>query len=155
MIRRLLPLLALTVLLPLADASAQTAADRDAVRQAALDYVEGLYTADPSRIERSVHRNLTKRGFWRAPQATAYRPESTMTFDQLMTLTTSWNKDGTRDTSLKEIAVLDVLDQIASAKIVANWGIDYMHLAKYDGRWQIINIVWQAHPAKATPTAQR
>jgi hypothetical protein len=35
------------------------------------------------------------------------------------------------------------------------WGIDYMHLAKYDGRWQIINIVWQAHPPKPQATAQR
>jgi hypothetical protein len=51
--------------------------------------------------------------------------------------------------------VLDVLDQTASAKIVAMWGIDYMHLAKYDGRWQIINIVWQAHPPKAPSTASR
>jgi len=30
-----------------------------------------------------------------------------------------------------------------------------MHLAKYDGRWQIINIVWQAHPPKAQATASR
>jgi hypothetical protein len=28
------------------------------------------------------------------------------------------------------------------------WGIDSLHLAKYDGRWKIINILWQAHPAK-------
>lgn len=131
-------------------AAAQTAADREAVRQAALDYVEGLYTADPSRIERSVHKNLTKRGFWRAPAETTYRPESVMTFDQLMKLTADWNKDGKRDTSIKEIVVLEVLDQTASARIAAMWGVDHMHLAKYDGRWQIINIVWQAHPPKVS-----
>ena len=155
MTTRLLTLAALALLLPLADASAQTASDKDAVRQAALDYVEGIYTVDTSRIERSVHKNLTKRGFWREPADSAYRPESVMTFDQLMKLTAAWNKDGKRDTSIKEIVVLDVLDQTASAKIVAMWGIDYMHLAKYDGRWQIINIVWQAHPPKAQATAQR
>lgn len=137
------------------EASAQTATDKAAVRQAALDYVEGIYTVDPSRIERSVHRNLTKRGFWREPAETTYRPETAMTFDQLMKLTASWNKDGKRDTSIKQVEVLDVLDQTASAKIVAMWGIDYMHLAKYDGRWQIINIVWQAHPPKAPSTASR
>jgi hypothetical protein len=136
-------------------ASAQTAADKAAVRQAALDYVEGIYTVDTSRIERSVHRNLTKRGFWREPSEATYRPETVMTFDQLMKLTANWNKDGKRDTSVKEVEVLDVLDQTASAKIVAMWGIDYMHLAKYDGRWQIINIVWQAHPPKTPSTASR
>jgi hypothetical protein len=152
--RRLL-LIALAALLLADTASAQTAADKDAVRQAALDYVEGIYQVDPSRIERSVHKNLTKRGFWREPAEAAYRPESVMTFDQLMKLTASWNKDGKRDTSIKQVEVLDVLDQTASAKIVAMWGIDYMHLAKYDGRWQIINIVWQAHPPKPQATAQR
>jgi hypothetical protein len=136
-------------------AAAQTAADKEAVRQAALDYVEGIYQVDPSRIERSVHKNLTKRGFWREPSEASYRPESVMTFDQLMKLTAAWNKDGKRDTSIKQVEVLDVLDQTASAKIVAMWGIDYMHLAKYDGRWQIINIVWQAHPPKPQATAQR
>jgi hypothetical protein len=155
MIPRTLTVAALAVLLPLAQAGAQTPADREAVRQAALDYVEGIYTVDTSRIERSVHKSLTKRGFWREPADPAYRPESVMTFDQLMKLTTAWNKDGKRDTSIKDVTVLDVLDQTASAKIAAMWGIDYMHLAKYDGRWQIINIVWQAHPPKPQPRASR
>jgi hypothetical protein len=146
---------ALVALLLATPAVAQTAADKEAVRQAALDYVEGLYQVDTSRIERSVHKNLTKRGFWREPSETTYRPESVMTFDQLMKLTASWNKDGKRDTSIKQVEVLDVLDQTASAKIVAMWGIDYMHLAKYDGRWQIINIVWQAHPPKPQATASK
>ena len=148
MTTRLLALAAFLLLLPLADAAAQTAADKEAVRQAALDYVEGIYTVDTSRIERSVSKNLTKRGFWREPADTAYRPESVMTFEQLMKLTAAWNKDGKRDTSIKEIVVLDVLDQTASAKIVAMWGIDYMHLAKYDGRWMIVNVLWQSPPPR-------
>jgi hypothetical protein len=148
-------LLACAMVLPATAATAQTASDKEAVRQAALDYVEGIYTVDTSRIERSVSKNLTKRGFWREPNEAAYKPESVMTFDQLMKLTAAWNKDGKRDTTIKEVTVLDVLDQTASAKVVAMWGIDYMHLAKYDGRWQIINIVWQAHPPKAQNTATR
>ena len=148
MFTRLLILATVALLATTAPAMAQSAADREAVRQTALDYVEGIYTVDTSRIERSVSRNLTKRGFWREPNDAAYRPETVMTFDQLMKLTAAWNKDGKRDTSIKEVTVLEVLDQTASAKVVAMWGIDYMHLAKYDGRWQIINIVWQAHPPK-------
>ena len=148
-------ILAAIALLSASPATAQSPSDREAVRQAALDYVEGIYTVDTSRIERSVSKNLTKRGFWREPNDAAYRPESVMTFDQLMKLTAAWNKDGKRDTSIKDVTVLDVLDQTASAKVVAMWGIDYMHLAKYDARWQIINIVWQAHPPKAPSTATR
>jgi hypothetical protein len=135
-------LLAMTlVTLP---AAAQTPADREAVRQAALDYVEGIYTVDPARIERSVHQDLAKRGFWRKPQDKAYGPQLTMTYEQLVNLARTWNKEGKQDTSIKKVDVLDVLDQTAVAKVTASWGIDYMHLAKYDGRWKIINIVWQS-----------
>ena len=44
--------------------------------------------------------------------------------------------------------MLDVLDQTAVAKVTANWGIDYMLLAKFDGRWKIVEILWQSHPPK-------
>lgn len=137
--------------------AAQTPADREAVRQAALDYVEGLYLAQPARIEKSVHTGLTKHGFWRKPGETVYQPQSTMTYAQLVDLAGKWNKDGKRDTSIKEVVVLDVLDKTAAAKIVANWGIDYMQLARYDGQWKIVNILWQAHPPgkDAAPSASR
>jgi hypothetical protein len=46
------------------------------------------------------------------------------------------------------VKVFDVADQTASAKVTAMWGIDYLQLAKYEGRWKIINILWQAHPAE-------
>jgi hypothetical protein len=70
----------------------------------------------------------------------------TMTYDQLVALAGSWNKNGNQDLSIKKVEVLDVLDQTAVAKITAQWGIDYMQLAKFDGQWKILNIVWQSHP---------
>ena len=141
-----LPVLALTAAFIAPAPLAQSPADKAAVHQAATDYLEGIYLVDPTRIERSVHPDLTKRGFWREPSKTVYEPQTTMTFTQLMALAAAWNKAGTRDTSIKKVEVLDVLDQTAVAKVTAFWGIDHMQLAKYDGRWKIINIVWQAHP---------
>ncbi len=46
----------------------------------------------------------------------------------------------------KNVEVLDVLNQTASAKLTASWGIDYMHLAKYDGKWKIVQVLWQSPP---------
>lgn len=128
---------------------AQTAADRDAVRQAALDYVEGIYNVQPDRIRRSVHPTLVKRGFYKKAPDAPY-VESPMTFDQLVQLASSWNKDGKRDTSIKEVAVLEVLDQTAVAKVTASWGVDYMLLGKHDGQWKIQQILWQSLPPKKT-----
>ena len=120
------------------------AADKAAVYQAALDYVEGVYEVNPAKIEKSVHPNLTKYGFMRRPTG-EYAPGQ-MTYQQLLGVAASWNKDGKRDLSIKKVEVLDVLDQTAVAKVTAQWGIDYMQLAKYDGQWKIINIIWQTHP---------
>ena len=119
-------------------------AEKAAVHQAALDYIEGVYEANPARIERSVHPDLTKYGFSRRPTGEYGRGQ--MTYQQLLGVAASWNKDGKRDLSIKKVEVLDVLDQTAVAKVTAQWGIDYMQLAKFDGQWKIINIVWQTHP---------
>lgn len=124
--------------------AAQAAADEAGVRDAVLDYVEAIYEVTPERIDRSVSPDLVKRGYWRSEGATDYS-ESPMTFDQLRQLASRWNADGhlDADEAVKEIVVLDVLDKTASAKLVADWGVDYMHLAKVDGRWIIKNILWQ------------
>jgi len=31
---------------------------------------------------------------------------------------------------------------------VAWWGIDYLQLARYNGKWMIVNVMWQSPPAK-------
>ncbi len=128
---------------------AQTDADREAVRQAALDYVEGVYGVDPTRIERSVHPDLVKRGFYIKKGETAYS-FSPMTFAELVNLAKTYNKAGrVPKDAPKEVTVLDILDQTASVKVVAVWGVDYMHLAKYEGKWMIVNILWQSPPQKS------
>ncbi|HYU76158.1 MAG TPA: nuclear transport factor 2 family protein [Ktedonobacteraceae bacterium] len=122
-----------------------TEADREAVKQAVLDYVEGVYEADLTKIMRSVHSDLAKRGFFNKEGETGYSI-SPMTFPQLLDLAKSYNKNSRiPHDAAKEVIVYDALDQIASAKLIAWWGIDYMHLAKYDGKWMVVNVLWQTH----------
>lgn len=126
--------------------SAQSVAqDREAVRQAALDYVEAVYNVQPDRIKRSVHTSLVKRGFHRKSAGAPY-VEMPMNYEQLLNLAANWNKDGRQDTSVKEVTVMDVLDQTAVAKVRASWGIDYLLLGKYEGSWKIVQILWQSPP---------
>lgn len=150
--KKLLCLSVALLVLPTISGHAQIQSDRESVRQAVLDYVEGVYNVDPSRIERSVHPKLAKTGFYRGPKDETYRPGSNMTFEQLIEVAKTWNKEGKlRKDAPKEITVFEVLDQMATAKLVAEWGIDYFHLAKFDGKWMIINIVWQSPPKKTMP----
>jgi hypothetical protein len=135
--------LTLLAAVPLA---AQTAADSAGVREAALDYVNAIYHADTSLVYRSVRPELAKRGYWIPRNGTGYSNEP-MTFAELVEVARSWNAKG-RDMSAspKEVRILDILNQTASARLVAAWGVDYMHLAKYDGKWMIVNILWQSPP---------
>jgi Putative lumazine-binding len=142
-----LAFMAAFTVMPVRAAQAPAGAEADAVRQAALDYVEAIYQVQPERIERSVHTTLNKRGFYKKDKATPY-VESPMTYEQLVKLASSWNKDGKRDTSVKEITILDLLDQTAVVKLRASWGVDYMFLGKFDGKWKITQILWQSHPPK-------
>jgi len=139
-------LLILTVFCPVT-AVAQPASDRAGVRQAAADYVDALYQVDSTKVVRSVHPDLVKYGYYTRDGTYRGTP---MTFTELKQLAASWNKGQKRvdpDTATKEVVVLDVLDKTASAKIVAHWGIDYLHLAKVDGNWMIRQILWQSRPS--------
>jgi hypothetical protein len=123
-------------------------AEREAVRQAVLDYVEGVYNVDASRIERGVHPDLAKRGF-SVKQGEAAYSAHTMSYAQLVDLARNYNKNGrVPKDAPKLVEIYDVSDQTASVKLTAHWGIDYMHLAKYEGKWKIINVLWQTPPKK-------
>jgi hypothetical protein len=127
-------------------AGAQTEEDKQGVRQAALDYIESIYDVNPAQAERSVHPDMSKRGFFLKQGETAYTPLA-MNFTQLVELAKNYNKNGrVPKDAPKEVVVFEVSDQTASAKVTASWGIDYLHLAKYDGKWKIINVLWQSLP---------
>lgn len=120
--------------------------DIEAIKRAVLDYVEAAYTVDPARIERSVHPELAKLGFIR--EKSGYN-EHRMTFEELVGIVKTFNQDGhVPQDAPKNITIYEALDQTASVKLEAWWGIDYIHLAKFDEKWMIINVLWQTHPRK-------
>jgi putative lumazine-binding protein len=46
----------------------------------------------------------------------------------------------------KDVRILDVFGNAAVAKVVmADW-IDYLQLVRADGRWQIVNVLWERKP---------
>jgi len=128
--------------------SAENNPEYEAVKAAILDYVEGIYEVDSTRIEKSVHPELRKRGYWYNPNEKAYRDNLDMSYQQLVHLAATWNKSGeSADAdSPKVIDIYDVNSKTASARLTAEWGLDYFHLAKLDGKWLIMNVLWQSLP---------
>lgn len=128
----------------IATSTSHAQTDRDLVFAAVEDYVDALYLVQPERIKKSVHPELMKKGFWKGKDKTSYEFAGIMTFDQLVDLAGKWNAKGAvSKNAIKKIDIYDVQDQTASAKLTAHWGTDYFQLAKFDGKWMIVNILWQ------------
>jgi hypothetical protein len=131
-------------------AGAQTATDRRDVERAALDYVEGFYEGDSLKLARSVRPEIVKFGFYRARGDSAYTGEAMAYaefFDYARRVRENHRQRGPEVP--RSVTVLDVLNQTAAAKVTAWWGSDYLHLARYGGRWMIVQVLWQDAPPAA------
>ena len=128
-------------------AVAQAGDDREAVRRAVLDYVEGFYEGDSTKHVRSVMPEVFKFGYWIPRDSTRYQGER-MPWAEFHAYTNrvKANKRFAPASAPKEIVIFDVLDQTASAKLTASWGVDYLLLAKRDGRWMVSHVLWQTKP---------
>jgi hypothetical protein len=128
-------------------APAQAVDDREQVRRAVLDYVEGFYEGDTTKHVRSIMPEVYKFGYWIPRDSTRYHGEQMkwaefLAYDNRVKA----NKRFAPATAPKDIVIFDVLDQTASAKLTASWGVDYLLLAKRDGRWMVSHVLWQTPP---------
>jgi len=127
---------------------AQTTADTTAIRAAALDYAEGWYAGDGDRMARALHPELVKR-IVVGDTATKRAFLQTMGATSLVNATRhGYGKSTPAARQQKEVTVLDTYGNAAVAKIVmADW-IDYLQLGKVDGRWLIVNVLWEQKPER-------
>jgi hypothetical protein len=154
--RTLLALAAVLATLAAAPAlRAQTAADSAAIRATALDYIDGWYAGDGARMERSLHPELAKR-------RVATDPQSSRTMLIQMSALTLINGTraggGTRIPAAErrsDVAILDIFQNTASVRVRAASWVDYMHMAKWNGRWVIVNVLWENDPPPAAPNPSR
>jgi Putative lumazine-binding len=136
----------LLLLLLAVSVNAQTPTEA-AIRQTALDYIEGWYEGNSERMERAVHPELAKR-------IVRTNPEGRSRLDQqgAMTLVMNTRSGGGKETPKerqeKQVTILDIYENSASVKVVASDWIDYLHMAKFNGRWVIVNVLWELKPQK-------
>ena len=123
------------------------AAEREAVRRAVLDYVEGFYEGDTTKLARSVAPTVHKYGYSKRGEEYA---GSQMPYENFMSFAkgVQAGRNLPPANAPKEITLYDVQDQTASAKLVAWWGQDYLLLAKQNGKWMITHVLWQSSPPK-------
>ena len=120
-------------------------ADRQAITQTALDYVEGWYEANPERMERALHPDLAKRVVFTDEKGRS-RLDQMSAMGLVLGVRRGGGKDIPKEKQQKDITILDVFENAASVKAVMSGWIDYMHIAKVNGRWVIVNVLWALKP---------
>ena len=137
--------LALLFCVATANTDAQTAADSAGIRQTALDYIDGWYTADAARMERAVHPELAKRIV-----RTDSLGRSMLGQQSAMTLVQNTRNGGGKDTPVADrhddVRILDIYQNAAVARVDASSWVDYLELAKWRGHWVIVNVLWELKP---------
>lgn len=142
-------LLVLACLTVAAVALADHHEEDEAIKQAVMNYANSIYQVNPKLVDKSVSPKVQKVGYAPKKEGAGYR-EMWMTFDELRELTAHWNKDGHIDpaTAKLEVTILGKLDQTATVRLDAEWGVDFIHLAKQGDKWMIMNVIWQTYPAE-------
>jgi hypothetical protein len=127
------------------------AADRAAIERTALDYIEGWYEGNPERMERSLHPDLAKRIVIADPKTGRSRLDQMSAMGLVQGTRKAYGKSIPVAKQRKEVTILDVYENSASVKILASDWIDYLHVARFNGKWVIVNVLWERYPTVAAP----
>ena len=116
------------------------------IRKAALDYGEGWYEGDAERMERALHSELAKRIVYTNPGDGRNR----LNQQSAMSLVKKTRRGGGSRSPVANrgstVTILDVFESAACVKVEGPQWVDYLHLAKWNGRWVIVNVLWEPRP---------
>jgi len=135
------------------EASAQTPvspADAAAIKQTALDYIEGWYEGNAERMERALSPELAKRIVRTNPQNGASRLDQMSAMTLVQFTRAGGGSKTPKERQQKDVTILDVFENAACVKVIASDWVDYLQVAKFNGRWVIVNVLWELKPANKT-----
>jgi hypothetical protein len=127
-----------------------SAQDKAGIEKACLSYLEGFYEGDTTKLVAALKPSLYKYGYWKNDKTGNYDPDGQMTFQQAINYAKNVmaKKNFPKADAPKKVEVLDIMNTIAAAKVTAWWGVDYILLAKQNGKWMIDQVLWEGPLSK-------
>jgi hypothetical protein len=116
--------------------------DEAAVVATALDYFEGWFDGDAERMDRALHPGLAKRSMSQVdPDSPALR---SITKERMLALTAAGEGKDDDPSGERRIdaEVVDLYGNIASVVVRSAVYREYLHLARTDEGWKIVNALW-------------
>lgn len=117
----------------------------DGVKKACMNYIEGFYEGDVSKLEASLQPTLNKFGFWKNKDTGIYEQQKAMSFNAALSYAKNVleKKRFPDENAPRKVEVLNIGNSIAAAKVTAWWGIDYLLLSKRGDTWMIEQVLWE------------
>src|SRR5687768_9529980 len=126
---------------------AQNDPERDAIKRTALNYAEGWYEGSADKMESALHPDLAKRIV-----RTNDKGQSGLGQMSAMSLVQGTRGGSGKQTPAaeqqKDVTILDVIGGAATVKLEMRDWVDYMHIGKFNGKWVVINVLWEMKPKK-------
>ena len=117
----------------------QKTSDEAAIRATVTDYIESYYAGDAGRMEKSLHPHYVKYTIRKSDGQLTMTETTGLEMVQGVRLNGPSTIPPTERT--KQITILDVTGDVASAKLVTAHWVDHMTLAKWNGEWKIVSVV--------------
>jgi hypothetical protein len=128
-----------------------TPEDIKSITETSRDYTEGWFNADEERMQRSLHPDLVKRTIWHDIPNNTWKVGRTLTAEAMAGYTRQGGgRAHPESEKFFEIEVLDAFRHIATVKVSSHPYMDYLHLAKINGRWWIINCLYEVRQGEQT-----
>jgi broad specificity phosphatase PhoE len=123
----------------------QVTSDKTQIETTLNNYIDAFYKGDTVKLKAAIKPRLNKFGYWKNTESGNYEYYAHMSYDKAMDFVQKMKDDGkTRDENkIRNVDVLDIGNHIASAKVTAIWGIDYVLLSKDEGKWMIEQVIWE------------
>ncbi len=125
----------------------QTDADREAIKRTALNYAEGWYEGNGEKMESSLHSDLAKR-IARTNDRGQTRVDNLTALALIQGTRSGFGKQTPSAEQQKDVTILDIFGGAATVKLEMRDWVDYMHIAKTNGKWVIVNVLWETKPKK-------
>jgi Putative lumazine-binding len=117
----------------------QKTSEESAVRSTVTDYIESYYTGDASRMEKSLHPHYLKHTISKSDGKLKMTEWTGLQMVQEVRSHGPANLSASEKT--EQITVLDISDDMASAKLVTPHWVDYLTLSKWNGEWKIVSVL--------------
>lgn len=122
-----------------------TAEDKNAIKTACMDYIDGYFSRDVARMERGIHPELTK-----VIPAVLPKTGKTMLNKTTASLLIAYTKVKSgllpKEKRKINVKILDIKENIAMAEVISSLFYDYLQLAKINNQWKIVNVLWKMNP---------